>query len=103
MIIDYPTVIRALVLIVCRDNDGAGLELYGVGIDASSEEEDELNILSDVSLDESDYPLHNEVLLSALYFDQPTTTSGVTAEQGTNLVSLQAREGDLLNCLLCNS
>ena len=83
-------------LIVCRDNDGAGLELYGVGIDTSSEEEDELNILSDVSLDESDYPLHSEVLLSALYFDQPTTTSGATAEQeGTNLVNLQAREGDL--------
>ena len=72
------------------------MELYGVGIDASSEEEDELNILSDVSLDESDYPLHNKVLLSALYFDQLTTTSGATAEQeGTDLVSLQAREGDL--------
>ena len=82
--------------LVCRDNDGAGLELYGVGIDVSSEEEDELNILSDVSLDESDYPLRNEVLLSALYFDQPTMTSGITAEQeGTDLMSLQAGEGDL--------
>ena len=93
-----PTVIGVVPItsVVCRDNDGAGLELYGVGIDASSEEEDELNILSDVSLDESDYPLHSEVLLSALYFNQPTTISGATAEQeGTDLVSLQAGEGDL--------
>lgn len=81
--------------VVYRDDDGAGLELYGVGVDVSSEEEDELNLLSDVSLDESDYPLHNEGLLSALYFDQPTT-SGVTAEkEGANLASLQAGEDNL--------
>lgn len=49
-----------------RDDIGASLELYGVGVDVSSEEEDELNVLSDVSLDDSDYPLHNEALLSNL-------------------------------------
>jgi hypothetical protein len=86
-------------IVICRDDDDeAGLGVYGVGIDVSSEEEDELNILSDVSLDESDYPLHNEALLSALYFDQPTT-SGITAaveqEGSTDLASLHAGEGDL--------
>ena len=81
--------------LVYRCGSEAGLQLYGVGIDVSSEEEDELNILSDVSLDESDYPLHNEVLLSALYFNQPTV-SGVAAEQErNNLVSLQAGQKDI--------
>lgn len=77
-----------------RDDIGASLELYGVGVDVSSEEEDELNVLSDVSLDDSDYPLHNEALQSALYFDRPTA-SGVTAEQEeTNLMNLQSGEDD---------
>ena len=77
-----------------RDDIGASLELYGVGVDVSSEEEDELNVLSDISLDDSDYPLHNEALLSALYFDRPTA-SGVTAEQEeTNLMNLQSGEDD---------
>ena len=77
-----------------RDDIGASLELYGVGVDVSSEEEDELNVLSDVSLDDSDYPLHNEALLSALYFDRPTA-SDVTAEQEeTNLMNLQSGEDD---------
>ena len=93
----YPPIIRVVPItsLVYRYDSGAGLELYGIGIDVSSEEEGELNILSDVSLDESDYPLHNEVLLSALYFDQPTT-SGIAAEQErSDLVSLQDGQKDI--------
>lgn len=71
------------------------MELYGIGVDVSSEEEDELNILSDVSLDESDYPLHNDALLSALYLDQPPRSDAAMGPEKSDLVSLQAGEKDL--------
>ena len=90
-----PGAVVLTMAIVYRYDGGDDLELYGVGVDMSSEEEDELNILSDVSLDESDYPLHNEALLSALYLDHPPT-SGVASEQERGgLVSLQAGQKDL--------
>ena len=89
MIIGY--IYAHTMTVVHRDNDGVGLELCGVGIvDMSSEEEDELNILSDVSLDESAYLLHNEAaLLSTLSLGHPPS-SGVAPEQG-----LQAGQKDV--------
>ena len=71
------------------------MELYGIGVDVSSEEEDELNILSDVSLDDFDYPLHNEALLSALCLDQPPRNDVTTGQEKNNLVSIHAGESGL--------
>ena len=56
---------------------GIGADLMACGIDMNTSSEEEYDILGDVSLDESDYPLHNEVLLSALYsVDRPQSTGG---------------------------
>ena len=47
------------------------------GVDINTSSEEDCDISGDVSLDESDYPLHNEVLLSALYsLDHPECTGG---------------------------
>ena len=66
------------------DYCGGGIDVNlcstGIDINTSSEEEYGMdNILSDISLDESDYPLHDAALLSALYSldtTQPTSGSG---------------------------
>ena len=64
----------------CGDGGGVNLCSTGIDINTSSEEEYGMdNILSDISLDESDYPLHDAALLSALYSldgTQPTSGSG---------------------------
>ena len=81
----------------CRDNDVADRELYNVGVDLSSEEEDEVGILSDVSLNEPDYPLHDDALISALYLGHSPMTGAATEQEKRSLteVSLQVRQKDL--------
>lgn len=72
------------------NDGGTDLEFHGVGVDVSSEEEEEdLIISSDVSLDESDIPLHSDILLSAEQ-SQDGPASGVDPEsEGSGLVGLK--------------
>ena len=56
---------------------GIGADLMACGVDINTSSEEDYDILDDVSLDESDYPLHSEALLSALYsLDHPQSTGG---------------------------
>ena len=56
---------------------GVGADLLACGIDINTNSDEDCHISSDVSSDESDYPLHNEALLSALYsLNNPHPASG---------------------------
>lgn len=81
---------------ISGNGGSADLKVCGIDVEISSEEEYDVNdVLSDVSLDESDYPLHNEQLLSALYSLGPphSTTDGVCPEdEGECLVNVEEQE-----------
>ena len=72
-----------------EDADISGI-VHDLDVVLSSDEE---HILSDVSLDESDYPLHNGALVSALHsLDQPPPATGTTDNHGEPDLTKQGEE-----------